>query len=226
MLPINQLVSELQEGDIVEFITRDDERILGFYEGETEIHHYEPFEQLRIGAEPGKLQRVFSMASTLGIDPEGEDYDLEILLPEFSLTLKNGVYRVGENHDIKEGRILEPSKFKRIPEEPVDRIQTIDDSLRRLFSHTYRLTLPGEDNYVVANVVGAGESYAHLLLSPVTGWTEFPFYAEISEDSLHEGTLYVPERTTFLTSSNQEEGEPKVTSFRKVPFVTLELYVE
>lgn len=227
MLPLDQLLPKLQEGDVVEFVTRNNERVLAFYEDEREeISDHIELDQIRLGVIPGTVQKMFSMASPNGIDPEGQDYDLESLLPELYLTLSNGIYQIGNSYKIKEGRVLDPSRFGQVPNEPAKPEWTIEDSFREILSSVFRLTLPGKDNYVVANVVGLGEMDPHLLLSPITGWSEFPLYVEISEASDHEGNLYVPERSLFLKEPNQDEGKPVVTSFRKVPFTNLEYYAE
>src|SRR3989344_4080187 len=176
MLSLDQLLPKLQEGDIVELVTRNNERVLAFYEEEGEISDDNEMDQIRIGVIPGTVQKIFSMASPNGIDPEGQDYNLEFLLPELYLTLSNGIYQIGDSHKIKEGRVLDPSRFGPVPNEPASG-GTIEDSFREILSSVFRLTLPGKNNYVVANVVGLGEMDPHLLLSPITGWSEFPLYA-------------------------------------------------
>lgn len=226
MLPIDQLVSQLREGDVVQLVTENNERILGFYDGDTKFSYHNEMDQIRIGSTTERPQKMISMLSTNGLDPEEEDYCLGYLLPELYLTFNNGIYQIGNSHKIKEGRILNPSNFGPVPNEPADPDWTIEDSFREMLSSVFRLTLPGKDNYVVANVVGLGEVDPRLLLSPISGWSEFPLYVELSEDSSHEGTLHVPERSLFLDEPDPDEGRHLVTSFRKIPVTNLEYYTE
>ena len=229
MLPLEKLLPKLQEGDLVHLVTENNSRILGFYYKDEEIdfHDSNEEEQIRIGIDVRlPSPKLFNMANPDGVEPKGQDYCLELLLPNLYLTLSNGIYQIGDSHGIKEGRILNPSKFYHLPEERADLGRTMEDICRDILSNIYRITLPGDDNYVVANIVSLGASDAHLLLSPISGWGEFPLYVELSEDSDHEGTLCVPERSLFLTEPDQDKGKPLVTSFKKIPVINIEYYVE
>ncbi|MEK6863499.1 MAG: hypothetical protein AABW53_02270 [Nanoarchaeota archaeon] len=234
MQTIDKLISQLQEGDMVQLATKSDKRILAFYEGRCptsdDDHNY--FNQIWLGHKPNKKQPneeqiIFSMANPRGVYPDGQDYGLECLLPELYMTSKKRKYFI-EDYKISKGRILDPSKFIPIPDDELfESEESAGKHTKNSFktsNRIFRITLPGCDNYVVANVVAIDEFESYLLLSPISGWADFSLYVEVSEDSDCEGTLYIPERSSFLSRPEGEEEKILITNFKKVPVTNIEYY--
>lgn len=220
MQPIDLLISQLQEGDMVQLGTGNGKRVLAFYEQE-KVDDFNYCDQIWLGHQMDEQQRIFTMASPNGVDKENEDYCLEDLLPQLYLSSKNDHYSIGEVV-LTYGRVLDPLKFMPLPGKVRG---SEEDHFAEIVNKIYRITVPGIDNYVIANIValGSGEEF---LLSPISGWNEFPLHLRVSKDCDHEGTLYVPERSSFIDRPDAEEGRFLITDFRKIQVINIECYSE
>ncbi|GEM_PF-6430851 len=213
MEPIDQLVTKLKVGNIVQLTSQAGNTFTGyFWVKEMSKPDRVRNEQPKFGKEDGKDQYQFAMSNPSGKDPSGQDYSLETRLPEFYVSEEKRVYKIN-GHVIDQGRILKPNDFETVKRKNLDRSD---------IGKILRLKLPGVDNYVVGHIVAEGA--AGVIVSATNVWV--PLSLVVQEDSSQRDSslLTIPYQQRFFTSLRDLNGRLFDTNVNHIALEQIERY--